>query len=46
MDFVYIKERDNILADSLSKLKTLGLYETNDPKDPESEDGKSIFDTE
>ena len=46
IDFKHIKRRDNILADSLSRLKTLGLYEASDPEEPSSKYGKSIFDTE
>ena len=34
IDFKYIKGRDNILADSLLRLKTLRLYEVNDPEEP------------
>ena len=33
IDFEHIKGRDNIFADILSRLKTFGLYEANDPKD-------------
>ena len=34
------------MADSLSRLKALGLYEANDHREPGSEYGKSIFDLE
>ena len=43
--FEHIKGKDNVLADSLSRLKTSSLYEANDPKELGSEYGKSIFDT-
>ena len=46
MDFEYIKGNDSVLAVSLSRLKTLGLYEANDPEELGSEYGKSIFDSE
>ena len=32
--------------DSLSRLKTLGLYEANDPEEQRNEYGKYIFDSE
>ena len=32
IDFEHIKGRDNILSDSLSRLKTLGLYEAINPQ--------------
>ena len=35
-----------VSADSLLRLKTLGLYEANDPKKLGHEYGKSIFDLE
>ena len=33
MDFECIKRKDNFLSDSLSRLKTLGLYEANDTEE-------------
>ena len=44
IDFEHIKVRENLLEDSLSRLKTLDLYEANDPEELEREYGKSIFD--
>ena len=41
-----IKGKENILADSLSRLKTLGLYKTSTPQKEEHVYGKSIFDPE
>ena len=35
-----------MLVDSLSRLKTLGLNEANDPEKPGSKYGKTIFDTD
>ena len=40
------KEETNILADNLSRQRTLGLYEANDAEKLESEYGKSTFDAE
>ena len=40
------KSRVDILADSLSRLKTSDLNAANDPEEPGSEYGKSIFETE
>ena len=42
IDFEHIKGRDTILADSLSRLKTLHLCKANDPKEPGIEYGKFI----
>ena len=44
--FKHIKGRDNILANSLSRLKTLGIYEANGCEEPGGDYGKSIFDTD
>ena len=41
-DFEYIR---NILANSFSRLYTLGLYEANEPKKERHEHGKSTFDS-
>ena len=46
IEFKHIKGKENILADSSSKLKTLGLYETNTPEKEGHEYGKSVFDLE
>ena len=46
MNFEHIKGKDNVLGHSILGLRTSGLYEANDPKELESEYGKSIFDTE
>ena len=46
IDLEHIKGKYNVLVDSLSRLKTLGLYETNDPEEPGNKCGKSIFDSE
>ena len=43
IEFEHIKVKENILADSLSKLKPLGLYEANTPEKEGHEYGKSIF---
>ena len=40
-----IKGRDNIFVDSLSRLKTLGIYEANDPQELGSKYGQIYFDT-
>ena len=37
--FEHIKGEDNVLEGSLLRLKTLGLYEANDPKKQGSEYG-------
>ena len=42
-EFEHIKGKEDILADSLSRLKTLGLYENNGPEKPGHEYGESIF---
>ena len=42
-DFEHTKGRDNILADSLSGLKTLGFYKVSDPGEPGSKYDKSIL---
>ena len=43
--FKHVRGRGSILADSLLRLKTSGLYGANDPNELGSEFGKSIFDT-
>ena len=43
IDFKHIKGKENVLVDSLSTLRCLGLYENNDPEKPGYEYGKSIF---
>ena len=45
IDFEHITGKDNVLEGSLSRLISLGFYENNDPKEPGSEYGKSIFDS-
>ena len=32
IEFKYIKGKENVLADSLSRLRCLGLHDDNDPK--------------
>ena len=46
IDYEHIKGRDNVMTDSLSRLETLGLYETSGLIELEREYGKFIFDTE
>ena len=46
IEFEYIKGKENILVDSLSRLRCLGLHAVNDPEDPGQQNGKSIFDTD
>ena len=46
IDFKHIKGKENVLVDSLSRLKHLGLHEENDPEESGYEYGKSIFDTD
>ena len=43
VDFKHIKGKENILAESLSRLKCLGLHDNNDLEEPHQEYGKSIF---
>ena len=43
IEFEHIKGRDNILLGILTRLKTLSLYEANDPNEPGSEYDKSMF---
>ena len=38
--------KENILADSLQRLRTLGLYRDNDPEKPGYEYGKAIFESD
>ena len=46
IDFKHIKGNENMLSDSLSRLKCLGLYEDNDPEKTRCEYCKSIDDNE
>ena len=46
IEYNHIKGKENILVDSLSRLKTLGLYERNTPEKDRYENGKSVFDLE
>ena len=46
IEFKHIKGKDNVLVDSLSGLRHLGLHDDNDPEKPGQEYGKSIFDTD
>ena len=41
--FEHIKGKDNVLADSLARLRCLGLHDDNDPEQPGQEYGKSIL---
>ena len=45
-EFGYIKGKNNLLADSLSGLRHLGLQDDNDPERPGQEYGKTIFETD
>ena len=45
IDFEHIKGRDNILVESISRLKTLGLYKANDPNGQEVNMANLFFDT-
>ena len=44
IEFKHIKGKDNVLADSLSRLRCLDLHDDNEPEEPGQEYGKSIFD--
>ena len=46
MEFEHIEGKNNVLADSLSRLRHLGLHDDNDSKEQGQEDGKSIFETD
>ena len=46
INFEHIKGKENVLANSLSRLQTLGLYEANKPKKEGHEYGKSILNSE
>ena len=46
INFKHNKGKENMLADSLLRLKCLGLFENNGPEKQEYENGKSIFDTD
>ena len=46
VEFEHIKGKDNVLADSMSRLRHLGLHGNNDPEEPGQECGKSIVDTD
>ena len=43
IDFEHIKGKENVLADSLSRLRCLGLHEDNNPEESGYENGKSIL---
>ena len=43
IDFEHIKGKDNALADSLQRLRHLGLHDDNDPEEPGQECSKSIL---
>ena len=43
IELEHIKRKNNVLEDSLSRLKHLGLHDGNDPEQPGQEYGKSIF---
>ena len=42
----HIKGKNNVLADSLSRLRHLGLHDDNNPEESGKEYGKSIFETD
>ena len=42
----HIKGESNVLPESLSRLKQLGLYDDNDPEKPGQEYSKSIYKTD
>ena len=44
IEFEHIKRKKNVLAESLSRLRCVGLHDDNDPEEPGQEHGKSIFD--
>ena len=44
IEFKQIKGKENVLADSLTRLQCLGLLDNHDPEEPGQEYGKSIFD--
>ena len=46
LDFEHIKGKDNVLEDSLLRLKTLGSHKAYDPTELGNEYGKSIFNPE
>ena len=46
IEFEHIKRKNNVLSDSLSILRCLGLHDDNDPEEPGQEYGKSIFETD
>ena len=41
-----MKWKNNVLADSLSRMRCLGLHDNNDPDKPGQEYGKLIFETD
>ena len=43
IEFKHIKGKENVLVDSLSRLKHLGLHDDNDSEEPGQEYGKSIL---
>ena len=43
IEFEHNKGKENVLADSLSRFRCLGLHEDNDPEELEHEYGKSMF---
>ena len=41
----HIKGKNNVLVDSLSRLRHFGVHDYNDPEEPGQEYRKSIFET-
>ena len=46
IEFEHSKRKNNVLADSLSRLRCLGIHDDNDPERLGQEYGKSIFKTD
>ena len=46
IEFEHIKGKNNVLVDSLSRLRSLCLHDNYDPEEPGQEYGKSIFETD
>ena len=46
IEIEHMKGKDIVLADSLSRLRCLGLHDDNDPEEPGQECDKSIFETD
>ena len=44
IEFKHTKGKENVLVDSLSRLRYLGLHNDNYPEETGQEHGKSIFD--